>query len=184
MTKCSELWAKVTLFTEERIRQINHEISWSTLANLSILAVKFFNNHRDILEQVSRSVHLKAEAGEFKPEDINSVCLILGSLPSLPSRLIGVIVDSFIKSFEHLQIGQCSKLYLSLARVASSYIKGSDPAAYQTYQHLISLMVDKILKSEKLELGDVLQLCLPLAQDGVSGDSKVWIKFRDTIFDN
>ena len=25
MTKCSELWAKVTLFTEERIRQINHE---------------------------------------------------------------------------------------------------------------------------------------------------------------
>lgn len=35
-----------------------------------------------------------------------------------------------------------------------------------------------------MKIEDVLALCLPLALDGLNGESQVWYKMRDIVYDN
>mmetsp|Transcript_5757 Transcript_5757/g.9861 ORF Transcript_5757/g.9861 Transcript_5757/m.9861 type:complete len:244 (+) Transcript_5757:1595-2326(+) len=119
----------------------------------------------------------------------------------LSSEFIGILVKKLGANLEpgvqtRLSISHMSKLYLALSKVYKTQADSSkDSKAEQKYDMMKQSIFRVVgeakvynkedkLENDSLQIFDVLYLCMPLAIDGLEGDSIIWQKFKSSIFDN
>eukprot|EP00347_Sterkiella_histriomuscorum_P023236 403335430 len=180
-----QFWQQFSKYIKERCIT-NSMFSLQTLANLSyVLVSKQDIVDESVWEYIQKQIRdrMKSDKG-LQENQIEHLCMIVASLQTA-NKLTQDIQHSFMRviqqSLVNFSMEEIAKIFATVSRYAQIGESNEESSQFiQLKQELARHLLNQI---SKLDVNDMLVLCMPLAAEEIK-EPGLWDKFRDLTIKN